>query len=342
MSRAGRVPGRGAAMARQLGLLAAPGAGGNGNGNGNGDGDGEAALEAELLRLLRGRDGPESGQRPPPTDVQALAQLCLQDPPEEEEGEEDLENEELMAELQEVLQEGPESTESAQDPAGALLAELSERAELYRAAIANAGTGNGSTGTGNGNAARLRRLQRGLKTLEQLLASAHRGIPIDRAEIPPPVALGRPGGSPLQPPAPNPPLDPHPDPKIDPNPKIDPRIDPRIDPDWRRLRELQREALQAKRSGDKATALSHFREAKKLQAQLEALGRGAEPDPQAEESKDPPTKDPPKKDQLKKDQSEEDQLKKDQLKKDQLKKDQLKKDQLKKDQPEEDPAISSP
>ncbi|XP_064557015.1 coiled-coil and C2 domain-containing protein 1A-like [Zonotrichia leucophrys gambelii] len=173
MSRAGRVPGRGAAMARQLGLLAAPGAGGNGNGNGNGDG--EAALEAELLRLLRGRDGPESGQRPPPTDVQALAQLCLQDPPEEEEeeeeGEEDLENEELMAELQEVLQEGPESNEStestqrAQDPAGALLAELSERAELYRAAIANAGTGNGSGSgsTGNGTAARLRRLQRGLK-----------------------------------------------------------------------------------------------------------------------------------------------------------------------------------
>lgn len=45
-----------------------------------------------------------------------------------------------------------------QEPAGAgaLLAELSERAELYRAALGNAERE-------NGNGARLRRLQRGLK-----------------------------------------------------------------------------------------------------------------------------------------------------------------------------------
>ncbi|XP_058677428.1 coiled-coil and C2 domain-containing protein 1A [Ammospiza caudacuta] len=313
MSSAGRVPGRGAAVARQLGLLAAPGAdgSGSGSGNGNGNGNGEAALEAELLRLLRGRDGAESGQRPPRTDVgavQALAQLCLRDPPEEEEeeeGEEDLENEqELLAELQEVLQEGPESAESAesaespQDPAGALLAELSERAELYRAALANAGNGAGSTGS---NGARQRRLQRGLKTLEQLLASVRSGKPIDRAEIPPPVALGRPGGTPVQPPAPIPPSDPSPEHKPDPDPKFDPKFDAKFDAKAeagsgarRRLQELRREAVLAKRRGDAAAALSRFREAKRLQAQLEALGRGAEPDP--EESKDPPEEDPPEED----------------------------------------------
>ncbi|NXR96105.1 C2D1A protein, partial [Hypocryptadius cinnamomeus] len=78
-------------------------------------------------------------------------------------------------------------------PAGALLAELQERAELYRAAL-------GNTGSGTGNGARLRRLQRGLKTLEQLLDSVRSGKPIDRADIPPPVALGKPGGTPGLPP----------------------------------------------------------------------------------------------------------------------------------------------
>ncbi|XP_066426451.1 coiled-coil and C2 domain-containing protein 1A isoform X2 [Molothrus aeneus] len=304
MSRARRAPGRGAAMARQMGLLVDPGTGGGPGG------DGEAALEAELLQLLRGREAPEKGERPRPSQrdvaaVEALAQLCLQDPPEEEEeeGEEDLENEEeLLAELQEVLEEGPGSAEDAETPqepgpaAGALLAELSERAELYRAALANSG---GSGG------ARLRRLQRGLKTLEQMLDSVRSGRPVRRADIPPPVALGKPGGAPEQPPeppAPNPPLGPSPDPGPDPKPDPDPKPEPSPDPDpRRRLQELQREALLAKRRGDNATALSHFRAAKRLQAQLEALGTGADPDPQAEESKDPPAKDPPAKDPPRKD-----------------------------------------
>ncbi|NXH99551.1 C2D1A protein, partial [Pachycephala philippinensis] len=82
-----------------------------------------------------------------------------------------------------------------QEPAdaGALLAELAERAELYRAALGNATTE-------NGNGARLRRLQRGLKTLEQMLESIRSGKQIDEAEIPPPVALGKGGGTPAPPP----------------------------------------------------------------------------------------------------------------------------------------------
>ncbi|NXU21164.1 C2D1A protein, partial [Pardalotus punctatus] len=83
--------------------------------------------------------------------------------------------------------------------ARALLAELSERAELYRMALGNA------TGE-NGNAARLRRLQRGLKTLEQMLESVQSGKRINEAEIPPPVALGKGGGGP----APLPPVSPEP------------------------------------------------------------------------------------------------------------------------------------
>ncbi|XP_041336374.1 coiled-coil and C2 domain-containing protein 1A-like [Pyrgilauda ruficollis] len=300
MSRARRAPGRGAAMARQMGLLADPGAGGSPGGAG---GAGDAALEAELLLLLGGREAPERGEPPSPPQrdlaaVEALARLCLRDPPEEEEeeGEEDLENEEeLLAELQEVLQEGPGSADEAETPqdpgpAGALLAELEERAELYRAALGTAGTGNG-----NGNGARLRRLQRGLKTLEQLLRSVRSGKPIDRADIPPPVALGKPGGTPgLPPPAsPEPPVQPPapPGPPPAPEPPRDPCPALRL-----RLQELQREAVLARRRGDNATALGHFRAAKRLEAQLEALGRGPAADPQAEETRDPPGKDPPGKD----------------------------------------------
>ncbi|NXC06103.1 C2D1B protein, partial [Orthonyx spaldingii] len=83
-----------------------------------------------------------------------------------------------------------------QEPAGAgaLLAELEERAELYRAALGNASRENGNNG------ARLRRLQRGLKTLEQMLESVRSGKRINEAEIPPPVALGTAGGAPAPPP----------------------------------------------------------------------------------------------------------------------------------------------
>ncbi|NXH49081.1 C2D1A protein, partial [Dicaeum eximium] len=89
-----------------------------------------------------------------------------------------------------------------QEPAaaGALLAELEQRAELYRAAL----------GSGDGNGARLRRLQRGLKTLEQMLDSVRSGKQIDEADIPPPVALGKGGDTPGPPPAviPEPPAQP--------------------------------------------------------------------------------------------------------------------------------------
>ncbi|NWX33215.1 C2D1A protein, partial [Notiomystis cincta] len=107
-----------------------------------------------------------------------------------------------------------------QEPAGAG-ALLAERAELYRAALGNAAAE-------KGNEARLRRLQRGLKTLEQMLESVRSGKHIDEAEIPPPVALGKGGGAPAppppaspepqaQPPAPaQPPPGPDPDPCPDP------------------------------------------------------------------------------------------------------------------------------
>ncbi|NXU96116.1 C2D1A protein, partial [Cettia cetti] len=91
------------------------------------------------------------------------------------------------------------------------------------------------------------------------------------AEIPPPVALGKGGGAPGPPPpvCPEPPVQPPappqppsaPDPSPDPSP--DPCPDPSSVPALRvQLQELQKEALAAKRRGDTATALRHFRAAK--------------------------------------------------------------------------------
>ncbi|NWV30239.1 C2D1A protein, partial [Origma solitaria] len=101
----------------------------------------------------------------------------------------------------------------------ALLAELLERVEMYRVALGNA------TGE-NGNGARLRRLQRGLKTLEQMLESVQSGKRINEAEIPPPVALGKSGGGP----APPPPVSPEPQtqPPAPPQPTTAP--EPCLDP----------------------------------------------------------------------------------------------------------------
>ncbi|NWS80832.1 C2D1A protein, partial [Toxostoma redivivum] len=172
---------------------------------------------------------------------------------------------------------------------------LSERAELYRAALGNAERD-------SGNGARLRRLQRGLKTLEQMLESVRSGKPIDEAEIPPPVALGKGGGAPGPPPpaSPEPPVQPPAPPQAPPAP--DPCPDPGSVPALRlRLQELQKEALVAKRRGDTTVALEHFRAAKRLEAQLEALGQGRvppAPDPRPEEPKAPlprdsPARDPP-------------------------------------------------
>ncbi|NXO45981.1 C2D1A protein, partial [Locustella ochotensis] len=277
----------------QMGLLADPSMGGN---PGDAGGDGDVALEAELLLLLGGREAPEWGEPPPPSQqVEALAQLCLQDPLEEEqEGEEDLENEEELlvrgdrGGLVPVGDPGDPVFSQGPTGAGALLAELSERAELYRVALENAARE-------NGNGARLRRLQRGLKTLEQMLESVQNGKRIDEAEIPPPVALGKGGGAPGPPPpvSPEPPVQPsapaQPPSASDPCPEPCPV--PSSVPGLRvRLQELQKEALAAKRRGDMATALGHFRAAKRLEAQLDALEQGRvppAPDPQPEEPKAP-------------------------------------------------------
>ncbi|XP_048395231.1 coiled-coil and C2 domain-containing protein 1B isoform X2 [Stegostoma tigrinum] len=67
---------------------------------------------------------------------------------------------------------------------------LEERLQMYRIAISNAKQ--------TGETSKLRRYERGLKTLQTLLVSAKKGKKIEEAEIPPPVATGKSSASVLE------------------------------------------------------------------------------------------------------------------------------------------------
>ncbi|XP_054035351.1 coiled-coil and C2 domain-containing protein 1A-like, partial [Dryobates pubescens] len=161
MSRARRLPpGRGAAMARQMGLVPELGPAGDP------PGDDTAELEAELLALVGGgqtRLAEKPGGRAalPMEAIEEMAALCMRDPEEEEEEEELEDEDDLMAELQEVLGADPGSKATPEPPAkvpgqqGGMEALLAERAALYQAALCSARQA--------GDGARLRRLERGLK-----------------------------------------------------------------------------------------------------------------------------------------------------------------------------------
>ncbi|XP_061299859.1 coiled-coil and C2 domain-containing protein 1A [Pezoporus flaviventris] len=159
---------------------------------------------------------------------------------------------------------------------------LQERAALYRAAIASTSPG-----------PRLRRFQRGLKTLEAMLECVRKGKPIQEDEIPPPVALGRAPGPPPVPPSPPEEVS-----------RLDAAASQRIQHS-QELRSRQHQykvlALQAKRSGDMATATKCYREAKRFDALLDAVAKGQPvepslvpppPDPLPEEPEPHPTAEP--------------------------------------------------
>ncbi|KAF4075445.1 hypothetical protein AMELA_G00234500 [Ameiurus melas] len=180
MSRGRNPPqkGQGAARAKQMGLLLdlSPDAGLDDSG-GN-----EKELEAELFALIGGGGG--KGRK---VDMK------------EENGDddEDLEDDaDLLAELNEVLDDDQEepapapilsqrsniSPKSTPSGAGGQEFLLQERINMYQLAITNA--------KASGEASKARRYDRGLKTLQSMLASVKRGKPINEDEIPPPVASG--------------------------------------------------------------------------------------------------------------------------------------------------------
>ncbi|NXW56055.1 C2D1A protein, partial [Eurystomus gularis] len=233
--------------------------------------------------------------------IEKMAALCMKDPDEEEEEDEELEDEDdLMAELQEVLGDGEGSAATPEPPAKVPVPEpdgiertLTERAGMYRAAIANARQA--------GDGSRLRRYERGLKTLENLLVSVRKGKKIDEGEIPPPVALGKGPSSPQPSPA-SPGTDPAPSslPSSHPgkalahspaNGEAGNAALPSAPPGCAGagaealLRSRQREykllALDAKRRGDVETAAKLYRVAKSFDALLEMSAKGQPVEPSA-------------------------------------------------------------
>ncbi|XP_054240600.1 coiled-coil and C2 domain-containing protein 1B isoform X2 [Indicator indicator] len=212
-----QAKGQGAAVAKQLGLFVDfnPEEMLLGAEDGGDDGDLEAELAALTgAKVKEGKSKPK-GKAPLPMDhIEKMAAECMKDLNEDEEEEaddEDLEKDtDLLAELQEVLGEEGEpgscedetiATEpSTADPENeqpelqpqttslpAVTSELQqrieERIESYRRAISNAEQ--------SGEGARIRRYQRGLKTLETMLAAVKKGKKINEAEMPPPVATGK-------------------------------------------------------------------------------------------------------------------------------------------------------
>uniref|UniRef100_A0A672YHL1 Coiled-coil and C2 domain-containing protein 1B n=1 Tax=Sphaeramia orbicularis TaxID=375764 RepID=A0A672YHL1_9TELE len=99
---------------------------------------------------------------------------------------------EPQAELNEVLEDDEGQTSAPSPPAmtppaapsgaSGLEAQLAERIEMYKTAISNAKAA--------GETSKVRRYDRGLKTLQSMLISVRKGKPINEEEIPPPVAVG--------------------------------------------------------------------------------------------------------------------------------------------------------
>lgn len=174
----------------------------------------DPALEAEFAAIVGKKPntsakGKKAGKAPlPMEDIEKMAEACMKDIDDDDDDDSLEEDEDLLAELQEVVDEvdspvsaentSAETTPAAQDTKvssvpGSIEHTLEERINLYRMAVSNAKS--------TGETSKARRYERGLKTLQTMLASVRKGGKIDEIEIPPPVACGASDG-PSRPPAP--------------------------------------------------------------------------------------------------------------------------------------------
>ncbi|XP_051943828.1 coiled-coil and C2 domain-containing protein 1B isoform X2 [Hippocampus zosterae] len=168
-------------------------------------------LEAELAAITGGKAATVAGGKAkhkgrsplPMEDIAKMADECMRDVDEDEDDDNVEDDEDLLAELEEVVGEDggePEVVSSSSAVAavdssvqemsvppvaavpGSVQHTLEERLSMYMTALHTAKTA--------GEGAKARRLQRGLKTLESMLAAVKKGRQVSEAEIPPPVATG--------------------------------------------------------------------------------------------------------------------------------------------------------
>eukprot|EP00071_Canis_lupus_P010145 XP_005629056.1 coiled-coil and C2 domain-containing protein 1B isoform X3 [Canis lupus familiaris] len=237
-----------------------------------------------------GKQGPQAGSQPPrgKTELQEVLGVDEAGPQdgdetaspggsEEEKGQEDTE-----APGQTALLTASVPAAQAGGPRG-LQALLEDRIHNYREAAASAKEA--------GEAAKARRCERGLKTLEAQLAAVRKGKKISEDEIPPPVAVGKRQPAPQEAADRNPeaeadapaPFTKEPDKPSQPETSLSGSLGisapPDSDPDPRALlsarqREYKLAALNAKRAGDLNRARELMRIGKRFGAVLEALGKG--------------------------------------------------------------------
>ncbi|XP_017266457.1 coiled-coil and C2 domain-containing protein 1B isoform X2 [Kryptolebias marmoratus] len=295
-----------------------------------GAGEDDPDLEAELAAITgskAGGGGRVKQKGPlPMEDITKMADECMRDVDEDDEDYVE-DDEDLLVELQEVVGEeeaedevaasptlSASSAETPKSPAaaqvqnaaalcqqtrpeevkssataaaapGSLQSTLEERVVMYRTALKNAKTA--------GETSKSRRYDRGLKTLESMLAALKKGKPVNESEIPPPVAAGAQSAVP-QPAAPVRPAPPPPEPEAatPPSDAVTPSgeeerpegtadLPNRVDAKeatktmlLERQKEYKMSALRAKKQGDMERAKLDFLTSKKFDAVIEALEKG--------------------------------------------------------------------
>ncbi|XP_061182028.1 coiled-coil and C2 domain-containing protein 1-like [Saccostrea echinata] len=270
-----------------------------------GDLENDDELEAELL-ALQGED--DEGARPPRkrpnpsggggmAGIQAMAAEAMRDFGSDEEVS-DTEDPDLLSELQ-GLTGGDNEKDSKPPPVSTVpqikhpeigMTELLEdRLQMYKTASENARAA--------GDSSKQRRLDRGMKTIQDLLKKAKANKPVAEDDIPPPVALGSNsrGPSPVNVAAPEPerrpavlqptiqpvPVLPKPEP-VSPPVSAQPELSQQGKETHKMLvtrrDQYKQAALKAKHAGDITTATKHVKVAKQFDNVIKALEAGKEID----------------------------------------------------------------
>ncbi|CAF1370093.1 unnamed protein product [Adineta steineri] len=236
-SKPARKPGGGAAMMKQMGFQM-PNYDESGMGGGDDDDD-DDDLEAELQRLQQGSGGNQRSKANnqkaggAPQDLQSFHNhvgKLLQDidKPINDDELSDVDEDELLAELNEITDDiESESHAPAQQTqvksSGNILSLLETRQEMYVKASASA--------KASGDGAKARRLERQLKTVQELLQSARAGAPVNDSDIPPEVFIGGQAAPvPMQTPPPQPPPPAVPQSRAVPASQPQPRVVPTSQP----------------------------------------------------------------------------------------------------------------
>ncbi|CAF0942285.1 unnamed protein product [Rotaria sordida] len=293
-SRPAGKSGGGAALMQQMGFQIP-----NFNQSGMGDDDDDDDdLEAELRRLQQGTGDGNQKSRGAKSNQGKLGGMGqdLQlfhndvhkllhdiDRPINDDELSDVDEDELLAELNEITDEiDNERYDQAKQPratsSGNIVSVLEGRQEMYVKALAAA--------KASSDVAKSRRLDRQLKTIQELLQSARAGVSIDESNIPPEVFIASqstsiPQQTPIRAPSPPPPQPAAPRPRVVPLPQPPPPASVRTnndnrtifkpqappmstdsDPAITRLKSL---ALQAKQQGDMAKAKEYIIQLRALQ-----------------------------------------------------------------------------